>query len=62
MSFRDARLKAGKTVQDVVDSLGVTDAAVYMWETRKTVPKTKHLKRLAELYNTSIDDLLREEE
>lgn len=62
MSFKDARLKAGKTVQDVVDSLEVTDAAVYLWETGKTVPKTKHLKKLAKLYNTSIDDLLREED
>lgn len=61
MGIRSARLKAGKTVQDVVAALHISDAAVYMWETGRTTPKPKHLKELAKLYSTTIDDLLSED-
>lgn len=61
MGFRSARKRAGKTVMDVCDHIGVTDAAVYFWETGQTKPTASRLKRLAEYYGCTVDDLLREE-
>ena len=58
MKFREARLNAGKTVQNVMDELKVTDAAVYLWETGITTPKIDNLKKLASFYGVTIDYLL----
>lgn len=61
MSFREARIKSGKKVADVMELLGVTDAAVYQWETGVTKPRTALLLKLAKFYGCSVDDLLKEE-
>lgn len=58
MSFRSARIRAGKTVTEVCNHLGITDAAVYFWETGKTSPRIKMLVRIAEFYGCSVDELL----
>lgn len=62
MSFRDARIKAGLSVAEVMAALNVSDAAVYQWETGKNTPKGKRLPELAKLYGCTVDDLLKEEE
>lgn len=59
MSFRSARIKAGMSVSQVVASLGVSDAAVYQWETGETFPSTRRLPEIAKLYNCTVDDLLK---
>ena len=61
MSFRSARIKSGKKVTDVMSLLGVTDGAVYMWETGTTFPTVEKLKKLAEFYGCTVDELLRED-
>ena len=61
MSFRSARLKAGKKVSDVMEHLGVSDGAVYMWETGVTSPTVDKLKKLAEFYGCTTDELLQED-
>lgn len=33
MGFRDARISAGLSVSQVMKNIGVSDAAVYQWET-----------------------------
>lgn len=58
MSIREARLRAGLSVRDVMEKLGVSDAAVYQWETGATVPRVPMLLRLAELFHCSTDELL----
>ena len=58
MKFREARLKAGKTVKEVMEALNVSDAAVYLWETGETRPKLDNLMKLAALYGCTIDDLI----
>jgi len=58
MRFREARLKAGKSVQEVVNALGVTDAAVYLWESGDITPRLENLKKLSKLYGTTIDFLV----
>lgn len=59
ISFRSARKKAGISVLDAAEKLGVSDAAIYMWETGQTKPRTDKLVKLAEIYGCTVDDLLR---
>lgn len=59
MGIREARLRAGLSVRDVMASVGVSDASVYQWETGVTTPRPKMLLRLSELFGVTVDDLLR---
>ena len=61
MSLRTVRLKAGKKVSDVMHQLSVSDAAVYQWEKGTTRPTVRHLEKLAALYGSTMDELLKEE-
>lgn len=58
MSFRSARLKAKKSVAEVMKHMNVSDAAVYMWEKGQTMPKGTRLKTLADFYGCTVDELL----
>lgn len=58
MGFREARIKAGMSVAQVMDKLSVSDAAVYQWETGVTLPNAKRLPDIAKLYGVTVDDLL----
>lgn len=58
MSFRERRVAAGLSVATVAKSVGVTRAAVYMWEYGKTVPRIDTLRKLAQLYGCSLDELV----
>lgn len=58
MSFLSARAKVGLSQMAVAKEMGVTDAAVSMWETGKTSPRATLLVKLAELYRCSVDELL----
>ena len=60
MGFREARVKAGMSVAQVMDKLSVSDAAVYQWETGVTMPTAKRLIEIAKLYGVTVDDLLAE--
>lgn len=62
MSLRSARIKSGRKVSEVMKFLGVTDAAVYQWETGTTKPRTAFLPKLAQFYGCTIDELLAEDE
>lgn len=59
MGFREARIKAGLSVADVMAAIGVSDAAVYQWETGVYTPRREKLLSLCELYHCTTDDLLR---
>lgn len=58
MSFLSARTKVGYSQAKVAEYMGVTDAAVSMWETGKTQPRAALLVKLASLYCCTVDDLL----
>ena len=60
MSFVLARKKAGFSQREVAEKLDVSDAAVCMWETGKTLPRSVLLPKIAELYQCTIDDLLKD--
>ena len=60
MGFREARVKAGMYVAQVMDKLSVSDAAVYQWETGVSMPTAKRLIEIAKLYGVTVDYLLAE--
>lgn len=62
MRLQEARTKAGLSQRAVAKELGITDAAVCLWETGKTLPRAALLPKLAALYGTTVDELLREDD
>lgn len=60
MGLAAARAKAGLSQAAVAKALGITDAAVCLWETGKTLPRAALLPKLAVLYGCTIDELLQE--
>ena len=58
MGFKQARINAGLSVRDVMKALGVSDAAVYQWETGVFTPKTKRPPEIAKLYGVTVDELI----
>lgn len=62
MGFRSARIKAWLSALQAADALGVTDAAVYQWETGAFLPNAKRLADIAKLYHCTVDELLKKDE
>lgn len=60
MSFKSTRNKAGKKVAEVAEFLNVSEGAVYQWENGFSAPTVEKLKKLAEFYNCTTDEILRE--
>ena len=58
MWFRQSMVNVSISLWEVMVAMGVTDSAIYMWETGVTKPRASILIKLAELYNCSVDDLL----
>lgn len=56
--FYVARKNANLTQQAVADILGIQKTAVSKWETGRTLPDGRMLKRVSQLYNVSSDYLL----
>lgn len=62
MGFKKCRIRAGLTVSKAADSLGVSQEAVFSWERGKYVPEGRRLPEIAKLYNSTVDDLLRDDD
>lgn len=58
MSFRSARIEAGKKVADVMEYLGVSDGAVYQWETGISLPSADKLQKLSVFYGCSMETIM----
>lgn len=58
MSFLSARNKTGYSQAKVAKDMGVSDAAISMWENGKTRPRASLLVKLAGLYCCTVEDLL----
>lgn len=52
------RKEKGMTQKELADKLGVTDKAVSRWETGKNYPDIETLKKLAEVLEVSVNELL----
>lgn len=53
-----SRKKAGLSQETVAEKLGISRQTVSKWETDETVPDICQAKKLAKLYNLSLDDLI----
>ena len=53
-----ARKKAGLSQETVAEKLGVSRQTVSKWETDETVPDIYQSKKLAKLYNLTLDELI----
>lgn len=62
VSFKEMRVRAGKTVLEAARALNVSPQAVYRWEDGTYPPSTKRLLEIAALYDCKVDDLLKEEQ
>lgn len=57
-SLFHARKKCGLSQEDVAEKLGVSRQTVSKWETDETVPDIRQSKKMAVLYNMSLDELI----
>ena len=55
--IRAKRKAGGMTLQDLADRLGVSGAAVGMWERGETLPAADKLPEIARALGCSIDEL-----
>lgn len=54
----NARKKSGLSQEEVAEKLGVSRQTVSKWETDETLPDIRQAKRMAILYNLSLDELI----
>ena len=57
-SFFHARKKSGLTQEEVAQKLGVSRQTISKWETDETLPDIRQSKKMAVLYNVSLDELI----
>jgi transcriptional regulator with XRE-family HTH domain len=57
--LRTARRSAGLTQKQLADELGVESITVSRWERGVTTPSLPRLRRIAELTQTTVSDLVR---
>ena len=53
-----ARKKCGLSQEEVAEKLGISRQTISKWETNETVPDIYQSKKMARLYNVSLDDLI----
>ena len=53
-----ARKKAGLTQEAVGEKLGVSRQTISKWELDETLPDIRQARHLAQLYHTTLDDLM----
>lgn len=57
-SLFHARKKCGLSQEKVAEKLGVSRQTISKWETNETLPDIYQSKRMAKLYQVSLDDLI----
>lgn len=60
--IKNARTTVGLTQEQTAESLGVSRQTISNWENGKTYPDIVSVVRMSELYDISLDHLLKEEE
>ena len=60
-NLRRLRSRAGLTQQEIADKLDVSRVAIGQWESEKSMPRKANLEQLAELFGTTVADLMGED-
>jgi len=58
MTLAELREAKGLTVEELAKELKVSRMAVYFWEAGNTMPTAKNLRKLAEFYELSMEEML----
>lgn len=61
MKMKNARLNVGLTQEQVAEALGVSRQTISNWENNKTYPDIISVIKISDLYDASLDHLLKEE-
>ena len=56
-TIRQLREENGWTQLDLAVKAGVTPSTVYKWEAWRIEPSASHLRKIAKLFNVSMDDI-----
>ena len=59
MSIKSIRESKNMTQLDVATILNISRTTVAMWETGESMPRAEKLIQLAELFNCTVDELLK---
>ena len=57
MTYREARKRAGMTIEAAADKLNVSRVALWMWETGRGNPTISNLVKMAEVYGVPVSAL-----
>lgn len=57
-SLFHARKRSGLSQEEVAEKLGVSRQTISKWETDETLPDIRQSKKMAVLYNVSLDELI----
>lgn len=57
MTYREARKRAGMTMDEAAEKLGVSRVSLWLWETGRGNPLIANLVKMAEVYNVSPNEL-----
>lgn len=61
MSFKIARIKAGKKAAEVAEFMHVSPTTVSQWENGTFYPEVERMRDLADYYGCTVNDLLEDE-
>lgn len=62
MKLREIRTQKRYKQNEIAEQIGVSPAAVHHWETGACEPSIANLKKLAEVLDCTVDDLLKDQE
>ncbi|MBQ2714897.1 MAG: helix-turn-helix transcriptional regulator [Clostridia bacterium] len=57
-NLKSVRAECGLTQKQVADKLGVVESCYANWEQGRTSPNVDMLRKLGEIFNISLDDLI----
>lgn len=57
----ELRSRAGLSQSELAAKVGVTNKAISKWEVGKAKPSVENIRKLAEMFQLSVDDLLKKE-
>ena len=58
MKIKEMRKRSGLTQEEVAHQIGVTQGAVWQWESGMVMPTVVYLQKLAAALNCTVDELL----
>jgi len=62
MKIKEMRKRSGMTQEEVAQQIGVTQGAVWQWESGMVMPTAVNLQKLAAALNCTVDELLKDGE